>query len=65
MKCPYQTKVIHKTERTVGYARDFAEDITAFCECVESECPFYYTTEHKPTRHVKEHCRRAESEDKE
>ena len=58
MKCPYQTKVIHKTERTVGYARDFAEDITAFCECVESECPFYYTMEHC----TKGHCRRAERE---
>ena len=58
MKCPYQTKVIHKPEYTEGYVRNFAEDITKFCECVKSECPFYYTT------HVKEHCRKAESEDK-
>ena len=62
MKCPYQTKVIHKPEYTEGYVRNFAEDITAFCECIKSECPFYYTTEYKPERHVKEHCRRAESE---
>ena len=65
MKCPYQTKVIHKPEYTEGYVRKFAEDITEFCECVKSECPFYYTTEYKPVRRVKEHCRKAESEDKE
>lgn len=65
MKCPYQTKVIHKPEYTAGYIKHFAEDITNFCECVKSECPFYYTTENKPEKHVKEHCRKAESEDKE
>lgn len=64
MKCPYQTKVIHKPEYTKGYIKSFAEDITEFCECVKSECPFYYTTEYKPpTRHVKEHCSKAERED--
>ena len=65
MKCPYQTKVIHKPEYTEGYIKSFAEDITEFCECVKSECPFYYTTEYTLTRYVKEHCRKAESEDKE
>lgn len=64
MKCPYQTKVIHKPEDTEGYIKSFAEDITEFCECVKRECPFYYTTEYKPASLVKEHCRRAESEDK-
>ena len=62
MKCPYQTKVIHKPKYTDGYVKKFAEDITEFCECVKSECPFYYTTEYKPTRHIMEHCRKAESE---
>ena len=60
MKCPYQTKVIHKPEHIVGYTKSFAEDITKFCECVKSECPFYYTT-----YGTVEHCIRAESEDKE
>jgi hypothetical protein len=62
MKCPYQTKVIHKPEYTEGYEIKFAMDITEFGECVKSECPFYHTTEYKPTRHIKEHCRKAESE---
>ena len=52
MKCPYQTKVIHKTVPV--------EDITAFCECVKSECPFYYTTYY--ATEITEHCRRAERE---
>lgn len=43
MKCPYQTKVIHKPEYTEEYIKNFAEDITEFCECVKRECPFYYT----------------------
>lgn len=59
MKCPYQTKVIHKPEDTDGYIKSFAEDITEFCECVKTECPFYYTT----WAHEKvEHCYKAESE---
>lgn len=61
MKCPYQTKVIHK-EYTEEDVKNFTEDITTFCECVKSECPFYYTTEYKPARKITEHCRRAESE---
>lgn len=56
MKCPYQTKVIHKPEYTDEYVKRFAEDITEFCECVKSECPFYYTSL------AREHCRKAESE---
>lgn len=62
MKCPYQTKVIHKPTYTDGYAIHYAEDITEFCECVKSECPFYYTIEYKPARKVTGHCRKAESE---
>ena len=65
MKCPYQIKVIHKTEYTEGYVKHFDEDITEFCECVKRECPFYYTTEYKPARKITEHCRKAESEVKE
>ena len=57
MKCPYQTKVIHKPEDTEGYIKKFAEDITEFCECVKSECPFYYIS-----GALIEHCRRAEIE---
>lgn len=64
MKCPYQTRVIHKPEYTEGYVRNFAEDITEFTDCVETECPFYYTTEYKPARKITEHCRKVESEDK-
>lgn len=45
MKCPYQIKLIHKPEYTDGYIKHFAEDITEFCECVKSECPFFYTVE--------------------
>lgn len=59
MKCPYQTKVIHKPEYTDGYVKHFAEDMTVFCECVKSECPFYYTS---GTYKAVEHCRKAESE---
>lgn len=62
MKCPYQTRVIHKPEYTEGYVKNFAEDITMFADCVKTECPFYYTTEYKPARHVKEHCRKTERE---
>ena len=59
MKCPYQTKVIHKPEYTERYVTYFAQDITVFCECVKSKCPFYYTSWNQ------EHCSKAESEDKE
>lgn len=62
MKCPYQTRVIHKPEYTEGYVKNFAEDITEFCECVKSKCPFYYTAVYMPARQITEHCRRAESE---
>lgn len=56
MKCPYQTMVIHIPEYPDGYA----QDVTQFCECIKSECPFYYTT--KAYKKTIERCRRAESE---
>lgn len=59
MKCPYQTKVIHKPEHTDGYIKYFAEDITKFCECVKSECPFYYTS---GVRKTIEHCRKGKND---
>jgi hypothetical protein len=65
MKCPYQISVIHKTEYTEGYVRNFAEDITKFGDCLGNECPFYYTTEYKPASKITEHCRKAEGENKE
>lgn len=58
MKCPYQIKVIHKPEDIDGYVKNFAEDITEFCECAKSECPFYVSMNH----HKLERCRRAENE---
>ena len=59
MKCPYQTQTIHIPEYTDGDVKKFAKDITEFCECVKSECPFYYTSwEHKTV----DHCRRTEKE---
>ena len=64
MKCPYQTRVIHKPEYISGYVRNFAEDITEFGDCVKTECPFYYTTEYASARKITEHCRKAESEEK-
>ncbi len=64
MKCPYQTRVIHKPEYTEGYVKNFAEDITEFGDCLKNECPFYHTTEYKPANKITEHCRKAESEDK-
>lgn len=45
MKCPYQTKVIHKPQQTETYKIIHAVDYTVFYECVNSECPFYYKTE--------------------
>jgi hypothetical protein len=63
MKCPYQTKVIHKPEYTERYVKHFAEDITIFCECVKSECPFYYTLWSPGKAERLGHCRRAESEE--
>ena len=65
MKCPYQKKVIHIPEAYLDMKTAlYAEDITQFCDCLESECPFYYITEkHKPSDTlIKEHCRRVESE---
>lgn len=63
MKCPYQTRLIHKPEYTEGYVKNFAEDVTMFADCAKTECPFYYTTEYKPARQITEHCRKAESEE--
>lgn len=57
MRCPYQKRVIHKPEDTLGYMKHFAEDITVFADCLKCECPFYYK---KNT----DHCRRAEREEK-
>lgn len=65
MKCPYQTKVIHKSEYIEGYAKNFAEDITEFGECVKIECPFYYTSCVYYTLwqyQIVEHCLKAERE---
>lgn len=64
MKCPYQTRLIHKPERTKGYEKYFAEDITEFCECLKEQCPFYYVTRLYSETPIeqKEVCRRAESE---
>lgn len=42
MRCPYQTKTIHKPQRNDGYIMGYAEDITMFLECAKDECPFYY-----------------------
>lgn len=60
MRCPYQTRVIHKPEYTEGDVKNFAEVITVFGDCVKRECPFYYATEYKPAREITEHCRKAE-----
>lgn len=62
MKCPYQTKVIHKSEQIEGYVIHHAQDITVFSDCLRTECPFYHTTEYRPTNKITEHCRRAETE---
>lgn len=59
MKCPYRTKVIHKPEDTEGYVKNFAEDVTEFCDCIKSECPFYFTT---LAHEMIERCGRAEKE---
>lgn len=63
MKCPYQTRVIHKPEYSAGYSTHYAEDITEFGDCVKTECPFYYTIEYSVSRKITEHCRKAESEE--
>ena len=62
MKCPYQTRVIHRPEHREGNVIYFAEDITKFCECVKSKCPFYYTTEYNPATKITKYCRRVERE---
>ena len=62
MKCPYQTITTHTPEYTDMYIKHFAKDIVKFGDCVKNECPFYYTTEAHKTI---EHCRKAESENKE
>ena len=43
MKCPYQTKTIHipETKNITGITEQYAQDITSFCDCLKSECPFY------------------------
>lgn len=56
MRCPYQTRVIHETERTELYTTHFAEDRTEFGKCLENECPFYHLTGKIET------CYRAKSE---
>lgn len=52
MRCPYQTKTVHKTEDDEHYA----SDLILFGQCLEKQCPFYYQTD------LSEHCRRAENE---
>ena len=52
MKCPYQTKRIHKPERIKAGMRLFAEDTTEF----------YYMSLEPKTHETIGHCRRAESE---
>ncbi len=52
MKCPYQTITINQPE---SFGID-AREVKTFGNCVEKECPFYYTI------NSIEHCRRAESE---
>lgn len=56
MKCPYQTKIVHIPEDTEGYIKRYEEYVTEFCNCIQSECPFYYII------HYKSRCRRAERE---
>lgn len=62
MKCPYQTVTIHEPET---FARWATEYIT-FGDCLQHECPFYYTKIHdqEVATHITGHCKRAESEDK-
>lgn len=62
MKCPYQTRVIHKPEEfeVTDSCKKFAEDITMFADCIETECPFYYVAWNNGAR-IKR-CRKAESE---
>ena len=62
MKCPYQTRVIHKPEYISGDSIYRAEDMTEFGDCIKTECPFYYTIEHSVSRTTTEHCARAERE---
>ena len=40
MKCPYQTKVIHKPEYIDECVKNFAEDITEFGECIKVNVRF-------------------------
>ena len=61
MKCPYQTREIHKPEYINDQERHYKEDITEFGDCVKTECPFYYTIEIE-YKVFKEHCGRAERE---
>ena len=67
MKCPYQTKTIHKPARNDGYITRYAEDTTCFIECFKDECPFYHTAlftvlDQEPKTIKTEHCRKAEIE---
>lgn len=62
MKCPYQTRVIHKPEYTENYKKHYAMDITEFGDCIEEECPYYrYRINFDASR--SERCLRAESEE--
>ena len=62
MKCPYQTRVIHKPAEfeVTDVCKNFAEDITIFGDCIKTECPFYYVAWNDIARIEK--CRKAESE---
>ena len=63
MKCPYLKKVKHRPPVYDGYEiLNYQEDISEMCDCIQKECPFYYTTkECTPTYQTTiEHCKRAE-----
>ena len=61
MKCPYQTRVIHKPEDIEGYVKHFAMDVTEFGNCLKEECPFYHYRIN-PDASRTEYCYKAESE---
>lgn len=65
MKCPYMKKVVHKCYDFSINSIIHSEDIPEFCDCIKTECPFYYTTEYRPTKYIlriKEKCRKVENE---
>ena len=61
MKCPYQTRLIHKPEYIENYVKHFAMDVIEFGDCVKEECPYYHYRIYDDASH-KEYCLKAESE---